>query len=386
MSTAEVARDLDVLRRALGDSKLTYLGFSYGSYLGTVYANLFPDRVRALSIDGVLDPVAWAGTRATAGTPQTARLRSGQGGARALDEILARCGKAGPLYCSFAGFGDPAQNYARLVEALKKQPLVFTDPVTGTTYTFGYGDLVAYLLGALYAPIAGQIVDSILTDVFTLALPAATAAVSARSAAASSLAERLTANGSAAASRYALPYFNGPEAFQSVLCTDGLNPADAGRWPVYAAAEDRKAPGFGPLWTWSSAPCATQTWTVEDRGAYSGPYTHRTSAPVLVVGNYWDPATNYDGAVMVSRLLPNSSLLSSDSWGHTAYGTSACVTTAMDTYLLTVSLPPRGTTCTGDDQPFTTPLSGPPASRPAPARVLPPIDPIRPNGVVPARS
>ncbi|HEX7537810.1 MAG TPA: alpha/beta fold hydrolase, partial [Dermatophilaceae bacterium] len=66
MSTAEVARDMDVLRRAVGDRKLTFLGFSYGTYLGQVYANMFPDRVRAVTIDGVLDPVAWAGTPATA--------------------------------------------------------------------------------------------------------------------------------------------------------------------------------------------------------------------------------------------------------------------------------------------------------------------------------
>ena len=68
MSTAEVARDMDVIRRGVGDKRLSYLGFSYGSYLGQVYANLFPDRVRAVAIDGVLDPVAWAGTKATAVT------------------------------------------------------------------------------------------------------------------------------------------------------------------------------------------------------------------------------------------------------------------------------------------------------------------------------
>ena len=73
MSTAEVARDMDLLRRAVGDKKLTYLGFSYGSYLGEVYANLYPDRVRALAIDGVLDPVKWAGTKKTQSTPIGAR-------------------------------------------------------------------------------------------------------------------------------------------------------------------------------------------------------------------------------------------------------------------------------------------------------------------------
>jgi pimeloyl-ACP methyl ester carboxylesterase len=59
MSTANVARDLDMLRQAVGDEALTYVGYSYGSFLGVTYANLFPDRVRALVVDGVLDPIAW---------------------------------------------------------------------------------------------------------------------------------------------------------------------------------------------------------------------------------------------------------------------------------------------------------------------------------------
>ena len=73
MSTAAVARDMDVLRRAVGDQKLSYLGFSYGSYLGQVYANLFPDRVRALALDGVVDPWAWRGTKATRNVPRSDR-------------------------------------------------------------------------------------------------------------------------------------------------------------------------------------------------------------------------------------------------------------------------------------------------------------------------
>ena len=60
MSTANVARDLDRLRAAVGDAQLNYVGLSYGTYLGTTYANMFPDRVRAVVIDGVLDPIAWA--------------------------------------------------------------------------------------------------------------------------------------------------------------------------------------------------------------------------------------------------------------------------------------------------------------------------------------
>lgn len=79
MSTAEVARDMELMRRSVGDRQLTYFGFSYGSYLGQVYANLFPDRFRALAIDGVLDPQRWAGTPAYADDALGDRLRSADG-------------------------------------------------------------------------------------------------------------------------------------------------------------------------------------------------------------------------------------------------------------------------------------------------------------------
>ncbi|MDQ1289315.1 MAG: hypothetical protein QG622_2881, partial [Actinomycetota bacterium] len=91
VSTAEVARDMDVLRRVLGDDKLTYFGLSYGTYLGNVYASLFPDRVRAIALDGVIDPVAWAGSEETKGVPMTGRLKSGEGTHLALMHVLSLC-------------------------------------------------------------------------------------------------------------------------------------------------------------------------------------------------------------------------------------------------------------------------------------------------------
>ena len=128
MSTAEVARDMDVLRRMVGDKQLTYLGFSYGSYLGTVYANMFPDRVRAVAIDGVMDPVAWAGTVATTGTPQTQRIKSAEAAEKAMRGILSRCKKAGKDYCQLAAQGDPEKLYRAIMAELERSPLVFSDP------------------------------------------------------------------------------------------------------------------------------------------------------------------------------------------------------------------------------------------------------------------
>ena len=94
MSTADVARDLDLLRRAVGDAKLSYLGYSYGTYIGNTYANLFPKNVRALVIDGVLDPRLWSSGQ---------QIKSDRVATQhEFDEFLRLCDAAGPA-CAFTG-------------------------------------------------------------------------------------------------------------------------------------------------------------------------------------------------------------------------------------------------------------------------------------------
>ncbi len=369
MSTANVARDMDVMRRMVGDKKLTYLGFSYGTYLGNVYANLYPDRVRAVAIDGVLDPVAWAGTPATTHTPVTARIRSGEGATKAMNEVLRLCKKAGPDYCDFASKGDPKKNYDELVRSLKKAPLVITDPEEPDySFELDYATFVNFLLGDLYAPFAPEIVDLDLTFIYELSQPPTKANTTTQKAARQHFVAKfktVEADRKAAKARtdkmakhmgFAFPYYNDGEAFQAVLCTDSVNPRFVGNWTTAADRAASTGTGFGRLWTWGSAPCASRYWTVKDTDSYRGPFTARTANPVLVVGNYWDPATNYDGAVRASSLLPNSRLLSSDNFGHTAYGTSNCVTSTVDKYLLTAKVPAAGKTCKSDFGVFDVPL------------------------------
>jgi pimeloyl-ACP methyl ester carboxylesterase len=371
MSTAEVARDMDVVRRAVGDKKLTYLGFSYGSVLGQYYANMFPDRVRSLAIDGVVNPVSWVGSP-TPATTVFDRLRSADGASKALRELLERCDRAGGQRCSFAA-GDPVANFDLVAERLKKNPVTIQDPEAGEI-NLTYVTFISAVLGALYSPAGpGEIADTT-AQLLVLTEPPAPASAAAdqrsqdrsrRAAARTGLARQLTAWREQARAALGFPYDNSAEAQTGVICTDSREPADAGRWPALAAAADARAPYFGRPWTYPTAPCARNTWTVRDEDAYTGPFTRRTASPVLVVGNFWDPATNYQGAVDSTRLLPGSRLLASDSWGHTAYGTSACATTAIDTYLLTQALPAKGTTCIGDVQPFAAPTPAPARTRPA---------------------
>jgi pimeloyl-ACP methyl ester carboxylesterase len=370
MSTSAVARDMDLMRRAVGDRRLTYLGFSYGSYLGQVYAGLFPQRVRAIAIDGVVDPRAWAGLPSTRNTPISDRLRSADGAWKALTQILDRCDEAGPEQCEIAP--DARGTLDRVVADLRAEPLEIEQD--GFSFTLSYATFVGFLLSDLYAPTAWQWVVSDIVAVRDLLDERAGSGL--RDAAVSALRD---AQQRSLIRAFEWPYDNSFEAFATVFCTDSRNPASALRWPALAAPVDARAPLFGRLWLWQSAQCAESTWTVRDEDAYRGPFTRRTSAPVLVVGNYWDPATRYEGAVRASRLLPNSRLLSSDSWGHTAYGTSACVTDAVDAYLAARTLPPAGTVCVGDDQPF----QGSSARRAGPDR-RPPVVPLIPGGPPPA--
>jgi pimeloyl-ACP methyl ester carboxylesterase len=338
VSTAEVARDMEVMRRAVGDRKLSYLGFSYGTAIGQYYANMFPDRFRAIAVDGVINPRAWVGTKKTRNTMQDDRLRSADGAYRALTEIMNRCAKAGPARCEFAG-GNPMLKYAVIAKRLKAKPVVVTLPGLGTLKET-YADFVGDTLSALYGPTAGDDVALLAQEMYVLSAPGGSVTSAQLASARASFAKR------------SFPYDNSLDAYAAVMCTDGRHPKDAAKWPAMAANADRRAPYFGRAWAWASVQCARDTWTARDEDAYSGPFNRRTKNPVLVVGSWWDPATNYHDAEAVSRMLPNSRLLSSDNWGHTAYGTSPCATAAIDNYLLHKRLPAKGAVCTGTDQPF----------------------------------
>jgi pimeloyl-ACP methyl ester carboxylesterase len=336
-----------VMRRAVGDKKLTYLGFSYGSALGQYYANMFPDRFRALAVDGVINPTAWVGSSRTKNVVQDDRLRSADGAYKALMEILKRCQQAGEEYCEFAA-GDPVARFATITRRLKAKPLTLALPLIGTV-KLTYADFIGGVLSGLYMPTAGEDVAMIAQAMWVLTSTHPSSASPEVAAAKLSLARRIKAGRD-------FPYFNDAEAFSGVMCSDGLHPKNANDWVKFSADADRRAPYFGRLWSWNSAQCARSTWTVRDEDAYRGPFNRRTAATVLVVGSYWDPATNYNDAVSSARLLPNSRLLTSDNFGHTAYGTGACATGVIDKYLLRGTLPAVGTLCHAAAKPFAEPL------------------------------
>jgi pimeloyl-ACP methyl ester carboxylesterase len=172
MSTANAARDLDRLRVAVGDSRLNYLGLSYGSYLGVTYANLFPGKVRALVVDGVLDPIAWSTGRAQEARTQpfSTRLRSDEGAQRTLEEFFRLCDETGAPNCAFAG--NSAQRFATLAKQLLAEPLQITDPASGERFPLTYADLIVTTLTVLYAPVVWPEFASLLADAARQTTPA----------------------------------------------------------------------------------------------------------------------------------------------------------------------------------------------------------------------
>jgi pimeloyl-ACP methyl ester carboxylesterase len=343
MSTTDDALDMDVLRRAVGDQKLTYFGESYGSYLGLVYASMFPGRVRALVIDGIVAPRALVGTPATAGVPAFDRIGSAAASYRALHELLELCQRAGRPRCSFAAADTPAR-FARLAARLRARPLRLAAPGVRTT-TFTYANLIVDTEHWLHDPSGYRGLFAELTDLARLAAPGG--AGRGRTALVRALL-RLRAQLQAPPG-----YDTLLQAESGVLCSDGRPAANAASWPAAAAAADRRARYFGAYYAWITVQCARDTWTAQDPDVYRGPFDRRTAAPVLVIGDRWDPVTSYYSAVRVARLLPGSRLISSDSWGHEAVGTSSCVDNAVWGYLLRPLAPaPKVTHCRGDVQPF----------------------------------
>ena len=146
MSTANVARDLDLLRGALGDDGLTFYGASYGSYLGMVYANLYPRRVRALVFDSVVDPDEWADDRTA--DPLFLRQGSDRGATATLREFFRLCDLAGSA-CAFSG-GHPEDRYRRLLARARRSPIVVR--TSAGEASVGYADIVGLTLAALFEP------------------------------------------------------------------------------------------------------------------------------------------------------------------------------------------------------------------------------------------
>lgn len=339
MNTADAARDLDLLRQAVGDEMLTYAGYSYGTFLGQVYANLFPDKVRALVIDGVLDPIAWTtGEPGQEMLPFSTRLHSDQGAMATLNEFFRLCDE-NPATCAFAGPTPSAGRFAALAESLKIAPLMIPQP-DGSFYPLTYSVLISNALGAMYNSFSWPSFAGLLAALESMAAPATLAAKL----------QGFWVDAGFITKRGVPHYTNALEGFPGVACSDSDNPTSYAAWWDAGVAADQQYGYFGRLWTYVSSLCAA--WPGGQSGRYTGPFTAQTANPVLVVGNFFDPATRYQGAQKAASLLPNSRLISLNGWGHVSIFLSQCLDQHVANYLVNGTLPPEGTVCNQDLVPF----------------------------------
>lgn len=312
VDTPSAARDMDMLRAALGDETLNYLGYSYGTLLGQVYAELFPEKTGRLVFDGAVDPAAseFEATKAQA-----------QGFEGALDAFLADC--AGASDCPFAGSVEQSRATIRtLLERLDKSPLTNADGRklgSGTMFT------------AIILPLYSQANWAYLRQLFTTVMQGDASI-------AFDLADNY--NGRSDDGTYAE---NQTEAFIAINCLDAREPADNERMREQAAELAVAAPIFGPQMSFGDPGCAN--WPAEakrDRTAIAAP----DAADMLVIGTTNDPATPYEWAVTVADNLDSGHLITYNGEGHTAYNKSnECVNGAVEDFLLRGEVPDSDPNC-----------------------------------------
>ncbi|MFF3014763.1 alpha/beta hydrolase [Streptomyces sp. NPDC057939] len=327
VSTADTARDLDLLRQAVGEPQLNYFGVSYGTILGATYANLFPDKVRAMVLDSNIAPSAWTnGGRPDARTPTFLRMGSDLSASATLNRFLDLCGSAATDRCAFSA-GDPKATRAKFDQLMQR---LRANPVDTWTYARTVADTVTglYIVDPGRANLARRLQDlwegrTPKPAVFPPPPPVANPE----------------------------PYL-GDEQAMAVWCGDSPNPRDPAAFHALEESSARRAGDAGRFWTWAGEPCAT--WPARAADGYTGPWNRPTANPVLVVGTTYDPSTSYTGSQAMARELANARLLTHDGYGHTALfnNASTCVKTYESRYFVDGTLPPPGTTCRTDKQPF----------------------------------
>ncbi|MET9366885.1 alpha/beta hydrolase [Streptomyces griseoflavus] len=312
--TTDAARDLDLMREVLGDERLHYFGFSYGTELGGVHAHLFPDRVGRAVFDAVVDPTL---------TAEEGALGQARGFQLALDNYAEDC----VSQAEECPVGDSAQDVkdriARLLKDLDGSPLpgVFPRRLTQTAATGG-------ILQALYS----QDFWAFLTDGLEQAYDGDGTILML-------LSDSMNGRGE-----------NG-EYSNLVAANTSINCADTE--PRYTPEDVRRSlPGFrsasavfGDFLAWGMIGCTD--WAVP--GAAGHPDVSAPgAAPILVIGTTGDPATPYEGARRMARALGEGVgvELTYKGEGHGAYNSGdACVRRAVHGYLLDGKVPAAGTVC-----------------------------------------
>ncbi|HST65617.1 MAG TPA: alpha/beta hydrolase [Mycobacteriales bacterium] len=307
-NTEETARDLDLVRQGVGDARLTYLGYSYGTRLGSVYAQLFPKRVRALVLDGAVDPkqgeVASAQTQAA-------------GFERAFDQFAADC-KARNAACLIGP--DPRAAVNRLLATARKAPI--PGGSGGRKATAGH--VLLAVVSALYDRGDWAELESALAD-----------ATNGNASGLFTLADRYNQRDPKG------DYTNLTDANIAINCADSAEKVPDATVRRTLASWRSKYPLFGTSLALGLLTC--QQWTAPRQPL--PPVKAAGAPPLLVVGTVHDPATPYASAQVLARTLATGHLLTWQGEGHTAYPKTPCVTAAVNAYLVSLKVPGRNASC-----------------------------------------
>ena len=308
ISTEASARDIDSIRRALGEERISYFGFSYGSELGAVWVTLFPDTVRAAVFDGAADPNA-------SGFDQA--MSQLKGFEQQLDAFLADCAERPS--CAIYNDGRPAALFDRLVRDIDANPIATSSGRTPVTQ------------GVFYS----AVVQAMYSDTMWPQLEMA-------------LAQAVRGNGIGLLQLYDGYYQRQPdgtygnelEAFLAISCLDDAEASTVADVDadvrLFAAAAKRLGENFGYGYA-----CALWPHRVDQRLTISG----RGAGPIVVVGTTGDAATPLTSTRRAAAALEQGVLIIVEADRHTGYGLNSCVVERVDDYLIDLTVPENETYC-----------------------------------------
>ncbi len=312
VSTDAVARDLDAIRSAVGDKQLTYLGFSYGTLIGSLYADRYPDHIRAMVLDGAIDPAL---------DLEGLRVGQAKGFEHDLTSFLDDC--AARPACVFNENGKSEAAFDSLMASIDAKPL----PATRLKSARTVGPSIAWyaVLAALY--------DRSSWPTLAAGLELAKGGDGSLMILMADPYRGRNPNGS---------YSNLQDAYTANICLDFAAPKDVATFTSWANELQGSAPHFAKMLAYNDLACAFWPVPAERTPA---PVKAAGAPPIVVVGSTGDPATPYAWAKSLAKELDSGVLVTREGEGHTGYEVSPCVRKAVDAYLLDRTVPKDGLDC-----------------------------------------
>ncbi|MEO8282949.1 MAG: alpha/beta hydrolase [Pseudarthrobacter sp.] len=312
IDTVSAAKDLDILRAVVNDTKLNYLGYSYGTFLGSTYASLFPDNVGRMVLDGALDP-----------SISNEELTMGQAVAfeKAIRAYVAKCQQGDG--CPLTGTVDSGVQQIRdLIDAIQNRPWQAKD-----------GRMVN----------ATMLVSGLITPLYNdQSWPALTQALEAALRGDASLMLRLS-DLSADRGPNGKYTSNSTFAFSAINCLDYPMVSDTAGMRAEEQRLRQASPTLGYFFAYGGTNCVD--WPYKNVRT-PAPVEYTGQSPIVVIGTTGDPATPVEWAASLRKQLGNASLMTWQGEGHTAYGrANSCLEDAVDSYFVDGKVPADNTVC-----------------------------------------